>query len=76
MKKQQLALLFNLLCFGALFVFFRYGIGSLLPLSYLPLVLGSAVLASFLAPKFLVHKENGEQIMVVKLPFVKSVKKL
>ncbi|MDG1760483.1 MAG: hypothetical protein P8L72_02520 [Flavobacteriaceae bacterium] len=76
MKKQYIALLLNFICFGILFVIFRYGVGTLLPLSYLPLLLGSAVLASFLAPKFVVHKENGTERIVVKIPFVKSVKKL
>ena len=76
MKKTQLALLLNLVCFGVLFVVFRYGVGTLLPLSYLPLVIGSAVLASFLAPKFMVHHLNGVERIVVKIPFLKSVKKL
>ena len=54
MPKTTLAFLLNLLCFAFLFLLFRMGIGSVLPLSHLPLLLGSAVLASFVAPKFLV----------------------
>lgn len=76
MKKKQLALVFNFLCFVILFAFFRYGVGSLLPLSYLPLLLGSAVLASFFAPKFVAQKENGVERLMVKIPFKKSLIKL
>ena len=76
MKKKSIAFLLNLICFGVLFVVFRYGVGSILPLPYLPLLIGSAVLASFLAPKFMVQNQNESEVSVVKIPFVKSVKKL
>lgn len=75
-SKQQLTLVLNLMCFGILFVIFRYGLGTLFPLSYLPLVLGSAVLASFLAPKFIVRKKDGIEKIVVKIPFKNSVAEL
>lgn len=58
MRKTTVAFILNLFCFALLFLLFRIGIGSLLPLSHLPLLLGSAVLASFVAPKFFV-KENA-----------------
>ncbi len=76
MKKSTQALLFNFICFGLLFLFFRYVVGGLIPLPYLPLVLGSAVLASFVAPKFLVKQENDREVLYIKFPFLKSAKKL
>lgn len=71
MHVKTKALILNLVVFGVLFVFFRIGIGVLLPLPYLPLLLGSAVLASFSAPKFLV---KGEELWV-KYPWKKAPKK-
>jgi len=71
MSAKNKALFFNLLTFGILFIFFRIGIGVLLPLPYLPLLLGAAVLASFCSPKFLV--KEGE--LWVKYPWKKTPKK-
>ena len=65
------ALMLNLIVFGVLFVLFRVGIGMLLPLPYLPLLLGSAVLASFCSPKF-IAKGNT---LWVKYPWKKEPKK-
>ena len=72
MSLKSKALLFNLISFGALFILFRVGIGVLIPLPYLPLLIGSSVLASFLAPKFLV-KENT---LWIKIPLKKASRKL
>ena len=58
MNAKSKALRLNLVIFGVLFVLFRVGIGVLMPLPYLPLLLGSAVLASFGAPKFLAKGEE------------------
>ena len=71
MNVKSKALILNLVMFGVLFVLFRVGIGMLMPLPYLPLLLGSALLASFCAPKFLV---KGEELWV-KLPWKKALKK-
>ncbi len=71
MKATTKALVFNLLTFGVLFVFFRFSIGFIMPLPYIPLLLGSAVLASFCAPKFLVKKNQ----LFVKFPWKKQPKK-
>lgn len=72
MNIKTKALLLNLFFFGLLFVFFRVGIGYLMPLPYLPLLLGAAVLASFCAPKFLVKKNK----IWIKYPWKKDPKKL
>ena len=72
MSLKSKALLFNLISFGVLFILFRVGIGVLIPLPYLPLLIGSSVLASFLAPKFLV-KENA---LWIKIPLQKAARKL
>ena len=66
------ALLYNLFVFALLFVFFRLVIGTLMPLPYIPLLLGSGVLASFVAPKFLVKEGK----LYVKFPWRKKPKKL
>tara|TARA_B110000444_G_C18447883_1_gene414291 strand:- start:20 stop:238 length:219 start_codon:yes stop_codon:yes gene_type:complete len=72
MSLKSKALLFNLISFGVLFILFRVGIGVLIPLPYLPLLIGSSVLASFLAPKFLV-KENT---LWIKIPLKKGARRL
>lgn len=66
MRATTKAFIYNLLCFGVLFLFFRYVL-LLLGLSYLLAMLMAAVLASLSAPKFLVKKE----VMWVKLPWRK-----
>jgi len=71
MNVKTKALVLNLITFGVLFVLFRIGIGLLMPLPYLPLLLGSAVLASFCSPKFLT---KGEKLWV-KYPWKKAPKK-
>jgi hypothetical protein len=58
MSKSTLAFILNLISFGGLFLLFRLCIGSLLPLSHLPLLLGSAVMATFVAPKFFVKDQT------------------
>ena len=72
MNKSTIAFWLNLFCFAILFLLFRIGIGSLLPLSHVPLLLGSAVLASFASPKFLVKNH----VLWVKLFWRKSPIKL
>ena len=70
MSKSTTAFLLNLISFGILFVFFRLFIGHLLPLSHLPLLLGSAILASFVSPKFFVkNKSLWVKIFWRKSPF-------
>lgn len=58
MHLKTKALLGNLFFFGLLFFGFRYGIAYLMPLPYVPLAVGSAIGASFLAPKFLIREEK------------------
>lgn len=71
MAVKSKALILNLIAFGVLFVIFKIGIAMLIPLAYLPLLLGSAVLASFCAPKFVVKNEE----LWVKYPWKKGLKK-
>ena len=71
MSVKSKALLLNLIVFAALFVLFRVGIGMLMPLPYLPLLLGSAVLASFCAPKFIAKGD----VLWIKYPWKKTPKK-
>lgn len=70
MQVKTKVFLLNLIAFGVLFVNFRMGIGLLMPLPYLPLLLGSAVLASFVSPKF--FEMDGK--IWVKYPWKKDPK--
>lgn len=58
MHLKTQALLGNLFSFGLLFFGFRYGITYFIPLPYVPLVVGSAIGASFLSPKLLIQKNQ------------------
>jgi predicted permease len=66
------ALLFNLICFGLLFVLVKTIIGTLIPMSYIPLIAFSALIASVFSPKFLVEKGK----MYIKIPLVKEPREL
>ncbi len=68
MKKETLALFFNFIFFGGFFLLFKNGIGSLIPMSYVPLVALSALFTGILSPKFLVNKGK----LYMKLPFIKK----
>lgn len=68
MKKETLALLLNFIFFGSIFLFFKYGIGTLMPMSYVPLIFLSVLFTGIVSPKFLVNKGK----LFVKLPFRKK----
>lgn len=68
MKKETLALVLNFIFFGGFFLFFKNGIGSLIPMSYVPLVAMSALFTAIASPKFLVNKGR----LYMKIPFVKK----
>jgi hypothetical protein len=68
MNVNSKSLLLNLFCFGVLFLLIKTVIGTLITLSYIPLIVFSALLASIFSPKFLVEKGK----LFVKLPLVKK----
>ena len=68
MKKETLALVLNFIFFGCFFLFFKNGIGTLIPMSYVPLVAMSALFTAIVSPKFLVNKGR----LYMKIPFVKK----
>ena len=68
MKKETLALVLNFIFFGGFFLLFKNGIGSLIPMSYVPLIALSALFTGMLSPKFLVNKGK----LFMKLPFIKK----
>jgi len=68
MKKETLALILNFIFFGGFFLFFKNGIGALIPMSYVPLVAMSALFTAIVSPKFLVNKGR----LYMKIPFVKK----
>ena len=72
MNVKTKALLFNLICFGLLFVLVKTIIGTLIPMSYIPLIVFSALIASVFSPKFLVEKGK----LYIKIPLVKEPREL
>ena len=68
MKKETLALVLNFIFFAGFFLFFKNGIGSLIPMSYVPLVAMSALFTAIVSPKFLVNKGK----LYMKIPLVKK----
>ena len=72
MNVNTKSLLLNLFCFGVLFLLMKTVIGTLITLSYIPLIVFSALLASIVSPKFLVEKGK----LFVKLPLVKKPREL
>ena len=72
MNVNRKALFFNLICFGLLFVLVKTIIGTLIPMSYIPLIAFSALLASVFSPKFLVNKGK----LYIKIPLVKEPREL
>ena len=72
MNVKRKALFFNLICFGLLFVLVKTIIGTLIPMSYIPLIAFSALLASVSSPKFLVNKGK----LYIKNPLVKEPREL
>ena len=72
MNVKTKALVLNLICFGFLFVVIKIIIGTLIPMSYIPLIAFSALLASVFSPKFLVEKGK----LYIKIPLVKEPREL
>ena len=72
MNVKTKALLFNLICFGLLFVLVKTIIGTLISMSYIPLIAFSALLASVFSPKFLVDKGK----LYIKISLVKEPREL
>ncbi len=72
MNVKRKALFFNLICFGLLFVLVKTIIGTLIPMSYIPLIVFSALIASVFSPKFLVEKGK----LYIKIPLVKEPREL
>ena len=72
MNVKRKALFFNLICFGLLFVLVKTIIGTLIPMSYIPLIAFSALLANVFSPKFLVNKGK----LYIKIPLVKEPREL
>jgi hypothetical protein len=72
MNVKNKALVFNLICFGFLFVVIKTLIGTFLPMSHVPLLAFSALLASIFSPKFLVEKGK----LYVKIPLIKEPREL
>ena len=68
MKKETLALVLNFIFFGGWFIFFKNTIGSLMPMSYVPLIALSVLFTGIVSPKFLVNEGK----LFMKIPFRKK----
>ncbi|MFP2995057.1 hypothetical protein ABN763_04060 [Spongiivirga sp. MCCC 1A20706] len=74
MSVKTKALIFNFICFAILFLVFRFGISALgFQLPYIPLVVISVVLASFIAPKFGVRNKEGKEVLIMRTFFKKDI---
>jgi hypothetical protein len=77
MNAKTKALLLNFACFVSIFLIFRLGLPSIgLRLPHIPLLVISAVAASFLAPKFAVRQKDGKEVLIMKSLFKKEPKEL
>ncbi|AXG72124.1 hypothetical protein KORDIASMS9_04387 [Kordia sp. SMS9] len=76
MKPKTKALIFNLIAFAILFLIFRIAVGYVLKLETFWLALIAAVIASILAPKFIVVEENGKEKLLMKTVFSKDIREL
>jgi len=75
MSVKTKALVLNFICFALLYVFFQFGIGALgFQLPWIALIVISAVLASFIAPKFGVITKEGKEVLIMKTLFRKDIK--
>jgi len=72
MNIKTKALVLNFICFVFLFVLIKSIIGTLIPMSYIPLIAFSALLASVFSPKFLVEKGK----LYIKTPLIKEPREL
>jgi len=72
MNIKTKALVLNFICFVFFFVLIKTIIGTLIPMSYIPLIAFSALLASVFSPKFLVEKGK----LYIKTPLIKEPREL
>ncbi|WP_224484800.1 hypothetical protein [Robertkochia aurantiaca] len=70
------ALLFNFLSFVVLFLFFRFLLFFFFPEKLLPVLLGAAIVASLLSPKFAAVKHQGKETVKMKWIFLKGIRDL
>lgn len=76
MKPKVKVFIYNFLGFALLFVLFRFGLGVSLQLDSFYLALIAAILASVLAPKFVVVKKDGMEKIFMKWIFIKGFKEI
>ncbi len=76
MNPKFKVLLYNFLCFGALFVIIKLILSVYINANNLVLAIIAAVAANILAPKFgLIDTQNGKKIMM-KWIFMKEIKEI
>ena len=73
MRPKHKALLFNFIAFALIFLAIRFASGLIWSENQLLLALGSAILASILAPKFAAVKTNRGEKLMMKWIFIKKV---
>jgi pilus assembly protein TadC len=73
-KLQLRAFLFQLLCFGILFIGFRFLIGKYANLSGIWIPLTAFVVGTLLSPQFQAVKTNEGEKLFMKWIFMKGVK--
>ncbi|MBT8312404.1 MAG: hypothetical protein HKP23_06190 [Flavobacteriaceae bacterium] len=76
MRPTYKALLYNFIAFAIFFLTTRLILGYFWPGNLIFLAVGSAVVASILAPKFGVIKTNSGEKLMMKWVFIKKVRQL
>jgi len=76
MRPKIKAILLNFLGFAILFLVARIGFGYVLTIDRLYLVLGAAIIASILAPKFAVVEVEGSSKILMKWIFIKGFREI
>lgn len=76
MKLKHKAFVFNFLAFAVLFLAVRFGTSYVLDLSSLFVSITAAVIATILAPKFAVVRNEGREKLMMKWLFMKNSKEI
>ncbi|QLG44137.1 hypothetical protein [Costertonia aggregata] len=76
MTLKYKALLYNFLGFALIFLIVRFGLSYFFGLGRIYLVLISAIVATLLAPKFVVVKSDIKEKLMMKWIFIKGIKEI
>lgn len=76
MQPKHKALVFNFIGFAVLFIIGRLAFGHFLYINRIFIALMAAIIATILAPKFVVIKTDGREKMMMKWIFIKGPREI